>query len=141
MASGSKVPGQHVARVFSQGDRSAPREARAAVAALTGIDERARHDLLIVVSELVANAVRHAPHVPTGEILLTVAREAEALRVEVRDPGYGFDPSPGPRSEGGLGLRIVERIARDWGIVGGGRTLVWCEIGLTPEGGPSRSSP
>ena len=94
VASGSKVPGQHVARVFSQGDRSAPREARAAVAALTGIDERARQDLMIVVSELVANAVRHAPHVPTGEIRLTVAREAEALRVEVRDPGTDSTPFP-----------------------------------------------
>jgi two-component sensor histidine kinase len=115
-----------------QGDRSAPREARAAVAALADIDERTRQDLMIIVSELVANAVRHAPPAPAGEIVLTIVREEAALRVEVRDPGYGFDPTPDPVQEGGLGLAIVERIARDWGIVHGGRTLVWCEIGLTP---------
>ena len=88
------TPGQRFERAYPLDDRNAPRRARAAVAELTGSDERLRRDLTIVVSELVANAVRHAPRVDGGEVVLAITREADVMRVEVTDPGDGFDPSP-----------------------------------------------
>jgi anti-sigma regulatory factor (Ser/Thr protein kinase) len=129
VARASETPGQRVERTFSQDDHGAPRQARAAIANLE-MDECVRQDVMIVASELVANAVRHSPRVPGGRIVLTVARQARSVRVEVRDSGRGFDPQPDPSAEGGLGLVIVGRIALDWGVVVGERTLVWCEVGL-----------
>jgi anti-sigma regulatory factor (Ser/Thr protein kinase) len=131
VASGSRTPGQRFERSFSQNDHTAPRQARAAVAALEEVDDQVRQDLTIVVSELVANAVRHAPRVDGARIELTVSRQASAYRVEVRDGGRGFDPRPEPGAEGGLGLVIVAEIAVDWGIVRGEKTIVWCELALT----------
>lgn len=126
------TPGQRFERTYAQDDRNAPRRARAAVAALTGLDERLRRDLTIVVSELVANAVRHAPRVQGGQVTLAVIREADVVRVEVTDPGDGFDPAPGPPREGGLGLVIVSHIARSWGVEDGACTVVWCEVPIPP---------
>jgi anti-sigma regulatory factor (Ser/Thr protein kinase) len=126
------TPGQRFERTYSQDDRNAPRRARGAVAELVGIDERLRRDLTIVVSELVANAIRHAPRAGDGQVVLAISREADALRVEVSDPGDGFELAPGPAREGGLGLVIVSHISRSWGVNDGGRTVVWCELAIPP---------
>jgi two-component sensor histidine kinase len=117
-----------IERCFAQQDRAAPRAARAAVAAMDGIDDDVRCDLTLVVSELVANAVRHAPPVDGGKVRLLVVRRAGDVHVEVRDPGGGFDPTPDPNREGGLGLVTVSRVAREWGIQGGDGTTVWCNL-------------
>lgn len=124
------TPGQRFERTYAQDDRNAPRRARGAIATLPDLDERLRRDLMIVVSELVANAVRHAPRVKGGEVVLAVSREADALRVEVSDPGDGFDPAPDRTREGGLGLVIVSHIARRWGVTDGASTVVWCEVAI-----------
>jgi anti-sigma regulatory factor (Ser/Thr protein kinase) len=130
VATGSMTPGQRFERTYAQDDRSAPHRARGAVAALPGLDEHLRRDLTIVVSELVANAVRHAPRVDGGEVVLAIMRQPEVFRVEVRDPGDGFDPTPDPTREGGLGLVIVSHIARSWGLGDGAGTVVWCEVAI-----------
>jgi anti-sigma regulatory factor (Ser/Thr protein kinase) len=113
---------------YAQDDRSAARQARAAVAELADVDERVRQDLMIVVSELVANAVRHPRPVPGGEVSVSVSREGDAIRVEVRDPGRGFDPVPKATHEGGLGLVIVDGISLDWGVTVDRATTVWCRL-------------
>jgi two-component sensor histidine kinase len=117
-----------IERSFAQQDRGAPRAARAAVAAMDGIDDDVRCDLTLVVSELVANAVRHAPPVDGGKVRLLVVRREGDVHVEVRDPGGGFDPTPDPNREGGLGLVTVSRVAREWGIQAGDGTTVWCNL-------------
>jgi anti-sigma regulatory factor (Ser/Thr protein kinase) len=129
-------PGQRFERTYAQDDRNAPRLARSAVAGLAGIDERLRRDLTIVVSELVANAVRHAPRAEGGQVVLTVSREPDVLRIEVSDPGHGFDPTPGPTSRGGLGLVIVSHLARRWGVIDDASTVVWCELAIPAERTP-----
>ncbi len=134
MATGSRAPGEErVERTFALDDRTAPRQARLAVADLAGIDERVRHDLTIVVSELVANAVRHAPRVTGGQVSVSVVvdREADTIHVEVVDPGSGFERVPPPDGDGGLGLVIVDRVALDWGVASDGATTVWCTIPTT----------
>ena len=125
------TPGERFERTFAQDDRNAPRRARGAVAALPGIDERLRRDLTIVVSELIANAVRYAPRVDGGQVALAISRTEDAVRVEVADPGNGFDPRPDPASESGLGLVIVAHVARSWGVITGASTIVWCELAIT----------
>src|SRR3954462_5329584 len=95
---------QPIERCFAQRDRGAPRAARAVVAGMDDIADGVRCDLTLVVSELVANAVRHAPPMDEGEIELMIARRDGHIHVEVSDPGRGFDPTPDPTREGGLGL-------------------------------------
>ncbi len=124
------TPGERFERTYEQDDPNAPRHARGAVATLGDIDERLRRDLTIVVSELVANGIRHAPRVEGGQVVLAVSREADVFRVEVTDPGDGFDPTPDTSREGGLGLVIVGHIARSWGITAGASTVVWCEVAI-----------
>jgi two-component sensor histidine kinase len=119
---------RRIERRFEQRDRTAPRVARAVVAGIDGIGDRVRCDLTLVVSELVANAVRHAPSIEGGEVRLLIQRRDGHIHVEVRDPGRGFDPAPDPAREGGLGLVTVSRVASEWGIKGGDRTTVWCNL-------------
>jgi anti-sigma regulatory factor (Ser/Thr protein kinase) len=90
------------------------------------VNEQQRHDLEVMVSELVSNGVLHAE--TTME--LVVASYDGVIRVELVDRGAGaphLRADPGPT--GGFGLRIVEGLARRWGVDPhpGGKT-VWFEI-------------
>jgi anti-sigma regulatory factor (Ser/Thr protein kinase) len=86
----------------------------------------------LVVSELVANSVRHAGLSLNDQILLSVMVSGRSVRGRVCDPGPGFDkPSePRPRTDlsGGWGLPIVERISDRWGVEHNGWSCVWFEI-------------
>src|SRR6185295_1422995 len=73
----------------------APAAARKALTALNGalhlISSERLRDAQLLVSEIVANAVRHGS--PDAEIVGIRVRATEAvMRVEVTDPGQGFDP-------------------------------------------------
>ena len=95
-------------------------------------DDRLR-DVRLLVSELVTNAVRHAGLKPTDMIRLVVLPRARMLRVEVHDPGGGFEPrppSPDPQRPSGWGLYLVEELADRWGVDSKRRTSVWFELDL-----------
>jgi anti-sigma regulatory factor (Ser/Thr protein kinase) len=84
-----------------------------------------RQDAVLMVSELVTNAFVHG----IGTISLRIDVEAQGLRIEVADQGdVAVAPSPTPGAHGGWGLRIVDRLADDWGVVAGS-TRVWFRIG------------
>ena len=89
-------------------------------------------NLRLVVSELVANSVRHAGLSLDEQILLSLMVSGKSVRGRVCDPGPGFDkPSePRPRSDlsGGWGLPIIERISDRWGVERNGGACVWFEI-------------
>ena len=107
----------------------APASARRALGRLTGhVSEGRLRDLALLVSELVTNAVRHA----AGERLrLVVTVDARTLRVEVHDPGNGFEPrapEPDPSRPSGWGLFLVDELADRWGVDRTPRTLVWFEM-------------
>lgn len=92
---------------------------------------------LLLVSELVTNAVVHA----RGTIRVTVHSDAHWVRIEVEDQGSGR-PVLRPATQnqpGGRGLRVVDKLATDWGTERRANDkVVWCEIarqssrGLTP---------
>lgn len=93
----------------------------------------AAETLALVFSELMTNAIRHAgvPENDPLEIHLEVGRGG--VRGSVADNGRGFAPEralrtvPGP--DGGYGLRIVERLARRWGVEKhGAQSIVWFEL-------------
>jgi anti-sigma regulatory factor (Ser/Thr protein kinase) len=94
------------------------------------VSTRAEGDALIVVSELVTNAIRHggAP-AASDELGIHAALFPQALRIEVTDPGPGFEPGGhGPRPDGGYGLHLLDRIATRWGVTGGDPVTVWVEL-------------
>jgi len=80
------------------------------------IDDAERSDLLLVVSELCSNAVRHASGA-SGALVLRAWAEGDDVAVEVEDDGAGFelegrydDEVPDPASEQGRGLYVVEAL-------------------------------
>lgn len=117
-----------------------PRDSTAAAAARRLVRTRlARHlpvetmdDVLLVVSELATNAVLYG----IGDIELRIAFDGRCVSGNVADAGSGFERAPRDRPHrriGGYGLRLVERVARRWGVHEG-TAHVWFEI-------PSRRSP
>jgi anti-sigma regulatory factor (Ser/Thr protein kinase) len=118
-------------RVELAGGISAPRRARTLARDLLGprLGDRRRHDMLVVVTELVTNAVRHAGAGPAEIVVLHLAADEDAIRVEVYDDGPGFEPverRPGP--EGGFGLVLLRTLADRWGVATEEDTCVWFEM-------------
>jgi DNA-binding NarL/FixJ family response regulator len=85
-------------------------------------------DALLVVSEMVTNAVTHA----ASPCELRISVSPVAVRVEVVDRGTGT-PDPMPPSTtrtGGRGLHLVDALTAAWGVepqAEGGKT-VWAEL-------------
>ena len=82
--------------------------------ALNGLADDATADALLVVSELVTNALVHAG----TDITVRVLTDQEPTRIEVADgsrevPGLRI-PSAGART--GRGLLLVEHFTHQWGI-------------------------
>jgi anti-sigma regulatory factor (Ser/Thr protein kinase) len=89
-------------------------------------------DVLLLVTELVTNAVRHSGAGPDGLVRVEIRRGTDILRVEVSDEGTGFKAeAPLERNEaGGWGLALVDRIADRWAVTHtGSGTCAWFEIG------------
>jgi anti-sigma regulatory factor (Ser/Thr protein kinase) len=108
-------------------------EARQAVLAGDGaVPVSARDDILLLVSELVTNAVRHAGVGPNQSVRVELKRWPRRVRVEVAHPGTGFEHDgepPALDATGGWGLVLVDRIADRWGIISEtGLTRVWFEL-------------
>jgi len=87
-------------------------------------------DILLVVSELVTNAMLHTGSRATE---LTVAQTGGAIRVEVGDSS-STPPVPAsqlPRSDDtqGRGLLLVDAVAEHWGVERDDRGKhVWAEV-------------
>jgi anti-sigma regulatory factor (Ser/Thr protein kinase) len=90
------------------------------------VDGRTSGDLMLLVSELVTNAVRHARS-DRFEVRLDV--RPDRLRLEVHDEGGGFVPEIAPAEDGtgGYGLFIVDRLADRWGVERDAGGVIWLE--------------
>jgi anti-sigma regulatory factor (Ser/Thr protein kinase) len=83
--------------------------------------------LRLLVTELVANSVRHARGTP---IDVRVRLEGDLVRTDVSDGGAGFDPpdaDPNPLKSAGWGLFLVRKMATRWGSEPATGT-VWFEL-------------
>jgi anti-sigma regulatory factor (Ser/Thr protein kinase) len=74
-------------------------------------------DAVLLTSELVTNAVRHAHLEDADVIRLEVTTQPHAVRVIVIDEGPGFDPGrpATDRGTGGWGLKLVDALSDRWG--------------------------
>ncbi|GLW07171.1 hypothetical protein Misp01_23010 [Microtetraspora sp. NBRC 13810] len=93
-----------------------------------------QEDVLLVVTELVTNALLHGG----GPLTLRLSVHPSRVRVEVGDAG---EELPEPREPGpadGWGLHVVGRLCTDWGVSPqpGGK-VVWCELSPQPATVPA----
>ena len=117
-------------------DARAPSIARAATGVRCdrlGLNTSLRQTLVLLVSEVVSNAVLHSNARPDTPILLTTSVTEDAIRVTVTDTGDGFLPKPSKpaMTGGGYGLYILGKTARRWGADRVGGTRVWFELPRT----------
>ena len=115
----------------------APSRARAEVReALDGrLEETDIATVVLLTSELVTNAVIHPKAPEESNLALRLWVYEDGIRVEVEDPGDGFDPANPSSSSphGGRGLFLVDRCAMSWGARRtendhGPRFCVWFEF-------------
>jgi two-component sensor histidine kinase len=88
--------------------------------------------VLLVISELVTNAVRHAGAGRGETIDVCVTNMDDTILIEVVDG----EPEASPRmrrddAPGGMGLIVVSGLCKDWGTKQQrGRKTVWAEYSL-----------
>lgn len=107
-------------------DPAAARRARRALQQAR-IPEDLQHTVDLLATELIANAIRHAGLAESQRILFAARFVEDHIRVEVHDPGEGFEPEQvmGGR---GFGLRMVDKLSTRWGVERGAGNRVWFEL-------------
>lgn len=118
-----------------KGGPNAPVEARRTLLARAdGMPAAVRDDVLLLLTELVTNAVSHAGVGPERSLETEVRKWPGWVRVEVTDPSSGaasFGARSDGDSKGGWGLFLVDQIADRWGVrrtpTG---TCVWFEVSV-----------
>ena len=116
-------------------DARSPATARKLLlSALDGREASAVEDAVLMMSELVTNAVRHTRAV----LFVLVTIENHTLHVDVTDdnPTLPTPPDPEHADTNGRGLRIVDALATRWGVTPTtqGKT-VWFETQLAQHKG------
>ena len=97
-----------------------------------GVVEEARDDAMLVMSELVSNAVKHAAPLPSGKIIVRGWVQADVLHIEITDGGASTRPhatTAALSSLGGRGLDIVRTVSSQWGVTEAPESVtVWAEV-------------
>ena len=93
-------------------------------------------DALIVISEMIANAVSHGVPTSDGTIEISWAINGTLLELSVYDAGKGASLKPIDFDEdslSGRGLSIINRVADRWWVDMSTGTRVNAELGLSPH--------
>jgi anti-sigma regulatory factor (Ser/Thr protein kinase) len=113
-------------------DADSPAVARRAIGEVSDqLPPRRLEDAQLLVSELVTNSIRHAQLRVDDVIRLVVVSGDRALRIEVCDPGPGFEPlvrDPDHGRPSGWGLYLVRELSDRWGVERSAETRVWFEL-------------
>ncbi|GAA1018494.1 hypothetical protein Aple_081470 [Acrocarpospora pleiomorpha] len=95
----------------------------------SGVYAGAVDDTVLVMSELLSNALRHAHPLASGQLRVAWACAEGHVEISVSDGGAATEPRAGRptlSSLGGRGLGIVEYLAERWGVRHEGEsTTVW----------------
>jgi len=110
-----------------------------------GIFAGAVGDAVLVVSELLSNAIRHARPLPGASVQVAWALDDDAVEVAVSDGGALTRPiltQATVSALGGRGLSIVEYLARTWGVRSDDAGLtVWAVLAAPPAPLRATASP
>jgi anti-sigma regulatory factor (Ser/Thr protein kinase) len=88
-------------------------------------------DLVLAVSEVVTNGVRHGPD--GARIRITAELQLDGVHVQVCDEGRPqVIAIREPDSQGGRGLHIVEAVTKQWGA-SDSPTCVWFTLSAKPQ--------
>lgn len=93
-------------------------------------------DALLVISEMIANAVSHGGPTPDGGIEISWTINGDLLELSVLDAGAGGSLTPIDFDEdslSGRGLSIISRVADRWWVDMSQGTRVNAELHLTPR--------
>ena len=122
------------AQFWFPGTAAAVGQARRFAAGVIGDDFPALDDVLVLVSEVASNAVKHTASGDGGAFEVAVWITGSWVRVEIGDQGGASEPRLADDGSadaviGGRGLRIVDALAAKWGHAGDelGR-VVWFEV-------------
>jgi anti-sigma regulatory factor (Ser/Thr protein kinase) len=120
-------------RIAIAGGSRAPERARSWIeSAASWLPAELESTLLLLTCELVNNAVRHGGAGEDHVIELELSSlDAGRVRVQVSDPGVGFEHTPRNApldEEGGWGLVLIESMAESWGVEQDAGTRVWFEL-------------
>ncbi len=115
------------------GGATAPALARVAVREqlVRELAEPALYRLLLLVSEVVTNSVRHGGVDETGCVRVRAQIGDERIRVEVSDTGRQGQPhqrAPDLDKGGGFGLLLVDQLSERWGAEHDPDLRVWFEM-------------
>jgi LytS/YehU family sensor histidine kinase len=110
-------------------DRDAAHKARCAVREGVGSAMRPSllDDVLLLVTELVTNSVRHTGFT-NGTVQLSITCTRRELVIEVEDPGAGFEVPTSGSANDAYGLQIVDLLSKRWGV-DPDKSRVWCVLG------------
>jgi anti-sigma regulatory factor (Ser/Thr protein kinase) len=90
-------------------------------------------DVMLLVTELVANGVRHGGAGTDSSLHVLLEGSRPGLHVEVINADHGRGGAPVKRSAdleggGGIGLNLVEELSSRWGVRDRQETAVWFEM-------------
>lgn len=99
--------------------------------------EQNADDIRAAASEIVGNAVRHG-HLKDDDVIVLTGTVGDVIRIAVEQPSpvtaaevqRATDPA-----EAGIGLRIVDKVAKRWGTEEGPPGIVWFEVDYWPGTG------
>ncbi len=112
---------------------AAPALARRELAATAGVAGDVGYKALLMTSELISVYVQDLEPDPTRRLTLSVRVTPERVRIEVSGPQLEVSPgalvhSSDTPSLGGMGLRIVDRMADAWGVRSEPDSSIWFEL-------------
>jgi hypothetical protein len=107
--------------------------ARRELAATPGIAGELGYKALLLTSELISVYVQNLEPDPRARLALAIRVSPERVHIEVGGPEPDVSPdallhSSETPSLGGMGLRIVDRMADAWGVQGDDITSIWFEL-------------
>lgn len=108
----------------------------------SGAAEAVIDDAILVLSELLSNAYRHAQPLDGGQLVrVRWSRGSDGtVTIAVTDGGGPTRPlpcSPSVTARGGRGLTIITALAREWGVDDDpGAVTVWAVLAPGGPGGP-----
>lgn len=80
------------------------------------VERRNIMEILTIVDELATNVVEHGYQYQPGELIITVEKDDNIIKLVVEDNGVGFDEEKVSKEEGGMGLKIAKKMSDNFKI-------------------------